>query len=125
MKRIMIVAILPIFILVLLNPQALASSKAIKQRMIKRLPEIKALKDQGIVGENNRGYLEFVGKKKAKAEVVQAENNDRQQVYRAIAKQQGTTVGLVGKHRAVQIANKARPNEWLQDANGKWYQKGK
>ncbi len=123
MKRIVIVAILPIFILVLLNTQALASSETIKQRMIKRLPEIKALKDQGIVGENNRGYLEFVGKKKAKAEVVQAENNDRKQVYSAIAKQQGTTVELVGKHRAVQIANKARPNEWLQDANGKWYQK--
>lgn len=33
-------------------------------------------------------------------------------------------IGLVvGKHRAIQIANKARPGEWLQDANGKWYKK--
>ncbi len=123
MKRITIVAMLLIFILGMLITQVNASSQAIKQRMIKRLPEIKALKDQGIVGENNKGYLEFVGPKKTKADVVKAENNDRKQVYQAIAKQQGTTVELVGKHRAVQIANKARPKDWLQDANGKWYQK--
>ena len=123
MKRITIVAMLLIFILGMLITHVNASSQAIKQRMIKRLPEIKALKDQGIVGENNKGYLEFVGPQKTKANVVKAENNDRKQVYQAIAKQQGTTVELVGKHRAVQIANKARPKDWLQDANGKWYQK--
>ncbi len=123
MKRIEMLAILPIFILVLSITHANASSKAIKQRMIKRLPEIKALKDQGIVGENNEGYLEFFGKKKVKAAVVEAENSDRKQVYQAIAKQQGTTVEVVGKHRAVQIANKARPSDWLQDADGNWYQK--
>ena len=123
MKRITIVAMLLIFILGMMITHVNASSKAIKQRMIKRLPEIKALKDQGIVGENNKGYLEFVGPKKTKANVVKAENNDRKQVYQAIAKQQGTTVELVGKHRAVQIANKARPKDWLQDADGKWYQK--
>ncbi len=123
MKRITIVAMLLIFILGMMITHVNASSKAIKQRMIKRLPEIKALKDQGIVGENNKGYLEFVGQKKAKADVVKAENNDRRQVYQAIAKQQGTTVEVVGKHRAVQIANKASPKDWLQDAEGKWYQK--
>ncbi len=123
MKGRIMAAMLPILILVMLISHANASSKGIKQRMIKRLPEIKALKDQGVVGENNKGFLEFVGKQKTKADVVQAENNDRKQVYRAIAKQQGTTVELVGKHRAVQIAKKARPKEWLQDANDKWYQK--
>jgi uncharacterized protein YdbL (DUF1318 family) len=123
MKRITVVAMLPVFILGMMITDANASSKAIKQRMIKRLPEIKALKDQGIVGENNKGYLEFVGSQKTKAAVVEAENNDRKQVYQAIAKQQGTTVEVVGQHRAAQIANKARPKEWLQDANGRWYQK--
>ncbi len=59
MKRITIVAMLLIFILGMMITHVNASSKAIKQRMIKRLPEIKALKDQGIVGENNKGYLEF------------------------------------------------------------------
>ncbi len=123
MKRKTIFAILPVFVLGILITNAYPASKEIKQRMIARLPVIKALKGQGIVGENNRGYLQFVGQKKEKEEVVTAENKDRKLVYKAIAKQQGTTAAVVGKHRAVQIANKARPGEWLQDANGKWYQK--
>lgn len=102
---------------------AFASGKEIRQRMIARLPAIKELKAKGIVGENNKGFLEFVGQNKEKQDVVAAENQDRAQVYTAIAKQQGTTAELVGTHRAVQIADKAQRGEWLQDANGKWYQK--
>ena len=123
MKRKTIFAILPVFVLGILITNAYPSSKEIKQRMIERLPVIKSLKDKGIVGENNKGYLEFVGKKKEKADVIKAENKDRKLVYKAIAKQQGTTAAVVGKHRAVQIANKAQLGEWLQDAKGKWYQK--
>ena len=123
MKRKTIIAILPVFLLGILITNAHSSAKAIKQRMIERLPVIKTLKDQGIIGENNNGYLEFVGKKKEKADVIDAENMDRKLVYEAIAKQQGTTVEVVGKHRAVQIAAKAQPGEWLQDAAGKWFKK--
>ncbi|MCK5484975.1 MAG: YdbL family protein [Desulfobacterales bacterium] len=95
----------------------------IKTRMKNRLPVIKELKAKGIVGEGNKGYLQFVGGNKAKADVVAAENKDRKTVYAAIAKQQGTTAELVGKRRAVQIAKKANPGEWVQDASGKWLQK--
>ena len=95
----------------------------IKARMKQRLPVIIALKAKGIVGENNAGYLEFIGAKKEKADVVAAENEDRQTVYAAIAKQQGTTVELVGKRRALQIAQKADKGEWIQDTSGKWLQK--
>jgi hypothetical protein len=42
-------------------------------------------------------------------------------VYSAIARQQGTTVELVGKLRAIQIAKKSRPGFWFQDENGNWY----
>lgn len=95
----------------------------IKARMKNRLPVIIELKAQGIVGENNQGYLEFIGGKKAKADVVAAENEDRKTVYEAIAKQQGTTAELVGKRRALQISQKAGPGEWVQDASGQWIQK--
>ena len=95
----------------------------IKSRMKQRLPLIIELKTKGIVGENSAGYLEFVGAKREKADVVAAENDDRQTVYEAIAKQQGTTAELVGKRRALQIAKKAAPGEWVKDANGKWIQK--
>jgi uncharacterized protein YdbL (DUF1318 family) len=95
----------------------------IKARMKNRLPVIKELKAKGIVGEGNKGYLQFVGGNKAKADVVAAENKDRKTVYAAIAKQQGTTTERVGKRRALQIAKKANKGEWVQDANGKWLQK--
>ena len=95
----------------------------IKVRMKNRLPVIKKLKAQGIVGEDNNGYLQFVGGNKTKADVVAAENKDRKTVYTAIAKQQGTTAELVGKRRALQIAKKANPGEWVQDAGGNWIQK--
>lgn len=95
----------------------------IKTRMKNRLPVIKELKAKGIVGEGNKGYLQFVGGNKAKADVVAAENKDRKTVYAAIAKQQGTTAELVGKRRAVQIAKKANKGEWVQDVSGKWLQK--
>jgi uncharacterized protein YdbL (DUF1318 family) len=123
MKLKKIIAIIAVFILGIMITDVYSASDSIKQRMISRLPVIKALKDQGIVGENNTGFLEFVGNRKEKADVVAAENQDRKLVYEAIAKQQGTTAEVVGKHRAIQIAGKAQTSEWLQDANGKWYQK--
>ena len=102
---------------------AFAGSAEIKAGMQARLPEIDALKAEGIVGENNSGYLEFVGGNRKNADVVNAENSDRKAVYTAIAKQQGTTADLVGKRRALQIRGIAGPGEWLQDDSGKWYRK--
>jgi uncharacterized protein YdbL (DUF1318 family) len=100
-----------------------ASADDIKARMKNRLPVIKELKAKGIVGEDNKGNLKFVGEKQANADVVAAENKDRKTVYEAIAKQQGSTAELVGKRRALQLAKKANKGEWVQDANGKWLQK--
>ena len=47
---------------------------------------------------------------------------DREKVYHAIAKQQGATVELVGQRRALQIAAKAKPGEWVQNKKGEWHQ---
>ena len=122
MKLKKVIALLSVFILGLLISNAY-SADSIKQRMIDRLPIIKDLKARGIVGENNLGFLEFIGDQKEKADVVKAENRDRKSVYDAIAKKQGTTADVVGKHRAAQIAGKAQAGQSLQDANGKWYKK--
>ncbi|MGD2150570.1 MAG: YdbL family protein [Desulfobacterales bacterium] len=102
---------------------AFAGSDNIKARMKARLPMIIALKSEGVIGENNKGYLEFMGGKQAQKDVIHAENIDRKHVYTAIAKQQRTSVDLVGKRRAKQIAKKAKPGQWIQDQSGKWYQK--
>ena len=100
-----------------------ALAESIKTRMKNRLPAIVALKDKGVVGENNRGYLQFPSSAKEKEDIVNAENADRKKVYAAIAKQQGATLEVVEKRRAMQIAQKAKPGHWLQDEAGKWYRK--
>jgi uncharacterized protein YdbL (DUF1318 family) len=122
MKLKKVLTVLSVFILGILISDAY-SSDGIKKRMIDRLPISKDLKARGIVGENNLGFLEFIGDQKEKADVVKAENRDRKSVYDAIAKKQGTTAEVVGKHRAAKIAGKAPAGQMLQDANGKWYKK--
>ncbi|BBO91264.1 YdbL family protein [Desulfosarcina ovata] len=102
---------------------AVAFGGGIKDRMKERLPEIIKLKAAGVIGEDNQGYLAFVGGKQQQQALVDAENQDRKRVYDAIAKQQGTTADLVGQRRALQIAEKAKPGEWIQNAGGKWIQK--
>ena len=73
-------------------------------------------------GKNEKFCGDQYGKKE-KEDVVAAENADRRDVYKAIAKQQGATVEVVGKRRALQIAEKASPGEWIQDKSGQWIKK--
>lgn len=123
MKNKIFTTIVSIVIVSFLFSNASAFGESIKARMKARLPVIAELKDKGVVGEDKNGYLQFVGQKKEKKDVIAAENADRQKVYSQIAKQQGTTAQLVGERRALQIAKKAKPGTWLQDQSGKWYQK--
>lgn len=96
---------------------------AIKDRMLARLPVINELKAQGLVGENNQGLLEFRTAQKPQADVVNAENQDRKEVYKAIAARQKTTPEFVGQARAAQIAGKESSGTWVQGADGAWKQK--
>ena len=97
-------------------------SASIKERMAERIPAITSLKDSGVVGENNKGYLEFRAAKKSEA-LVQDENNDRGLVYNAIAKQQGVSADLVGARRAKMIAQQGNTGQWFQNNDGSWYKK--
>lgn len=95
----------------------------IKTRMHDRLPAILSLKSAGVIGENNQGYLSILKPPIDQEIIVTEENNDRRIIYEAIARKQGTTSELVGRRRALQIAEKADSGVWLQDDNGNWYQK--
>ena len=95
----------------------------IKERMKQRLPVIVDLKAKGIVGESNKGYLAFVTGKRAQKSVIAEENKDRKKIYGHIAKQQKVALGLVEQRRAKQIANRAKPGEFIQKPNGSWYKK--
>ena len=102
---------------------AAQSLDAVKARMLQRVAAIDQLKDQGVVGENRHGLLEFVGAKQLQASLVAAENRDREIVYNTIAKQTGAPTAEVGRRRARQIADNARPGDYLQNAAGQWKQK--
>jgi uncharacterized protein len=122
----MIVKIATVLLLVgicLWVAHGVAAAEDIKEQMKARLPTIVDLKERGIAGENNQGYLEFRTNTKEREDVVAAENRDRRQVYGAIAAEQGTTEQLVGQRRAAQIAQKAAPGQWIQDPSGSWHQK--
>jgi len=123
MKKQHLFLMLPAAIALLLWFSLSIAADGIKERMAARLPEIVMLKDKGVIGEDNKGYVQFVGAVREKAGLVEAENADRVQVYQAIAQQQGTTVDLVGQRRAQQIKDIAQPGHWLQDDKGGWYKK--
>ena len=100
-----------------------AGAQDIKERMKQRLPVIVELKAQGIVGENNQGYLAFVSGKKIQQALVESENQDRKSIYTQIAKQQNTSLDLVEKRRAMALADRAIPGEFIQKPDGTWIQK--
>ena len=96
---------------------------AVRQQMRQRLPEIDALKAEGVIGEDNRGFVAMRGSKAGADAVVSAENADRRVVYASIAKQTGSTPEAVGKARARQIAAQSAAGVWVQGEDGRWYQK--
>ncbi|QSH40876.1 YdbL family protein [Lentisphaerota bacterium ZTH] len=98
-------------------------AKEIKARMKARLPQLEVLKQQGVIGENNKGYLEVLKTDDEAKKLVEAENKDRKVVYTAIARQQKVSVEMVGKRRALMIAKRAPKGQMLQGPKGKWYSK--
>lgn len=123
MRNINRLTILTLILLAFISTTTTSFASSIKDRMITRLPTIKALKVSGAVGEDNKGLLYIRDKNHPDIAVVQAENADRQKVYSIIAKKQGTSPAFVGMRRASQISAKAKVGEWLQDKAGNWHQK--
>ena len=100
-----------------------AHSATVKERMAGRIPAINTLKDQGAIGENNKGFLEFRSDSKPQEQLITDENKDRALVYEAIGKKQGASSSAVGQRRAKQIVGIGKPGHWFQKADGTWYKK--
>lgn len=111
------------FCLLVASSLALAGEAEIKARMLERLPVINDYKAQGIVGEDNQGFLHVMGIAGEWSDVVAAENEDRKIVYQAIARKTGAVVEIVGLRRALQIRESALPGTWIQADDGKWMKK--
>lgn len=116
---------LPILVVIfsLLFTGSTIYAASLKDRMADRIPSINALKDNGLIGENNTGLLEYRSGQKPDQATIQDENTDRQTVYAAIAKKEGVSPTLVGQRRAKMIADNGKSGHWYQAANGQWYQK--
>ncbi len=97
---------------------------ALRARMQERLPQLDALKAQGVIGETNDGYVATrVANNKAAETLVAAENVDRKAVYEAIARRTESDHETVGKIRARQIAENSAVGVWIQSSTGKWEMK--
>jgi uncharacterized protein len=100
-----------------------ASAGQLQDRMKARLPEIVALKSNGVIGETYQGYLEFVGANRDGADIVAAENADRTTLYTAIAKKTGATVEQVGSRAALKWKENLAAGEYFKNPDGNWIQK--
>jgi uncharacterized protein YdbL (DUF1318 family) len=104
-------------------PVQAGNIQQVKAAMKARIPELNHLKQKGIIGEDNRGFLAFRGSSREGADIVAAENRDRQTVYRAIAAKTGASPDDVGRRRAKKIAEIAPRGVWIQAPDGRWYRK--
>ncbi len=107
----------------LLSFSVAAYAEDLKAGFRARKPTIDSLKDRGIVGENNRGFLEFVGPNKEGVNIIQEDNAARGKVYNQIGQRTGSAPDEVGRQRSLQIINRAKKGHILQDPSGRRFRK--
>lgn len=100
-----------------------AFADSIQDRMTQRLPQIVALKNKGIIGETNTGYLGFVTAKKEKQDVVAAENKDRKAAYTLIAKKTKESIQFIQRRRAASLFANGTRGHYYQNQAGAWIKK--
>lgn len=97
---------------------------AIQERMKGRIAQVDEMKLAGVVGENNKGFLEQrAALNPAQTGVLTAENTDRRALYNLLAGRLGLSVAVVGEQRASNVRERSAPGVWLQGADGAWYKK--
>lgn len=101
-----------------ITPQVQTALEARKARYNR----IQELKQSGIIGENNKGYVSALESNNAARQIVDEENQNRRVIYYAIAEQNG----LEGKEEIVEKVfaeikrEKASSGEMIQLPTGDW-----
>lgn len=102
-----------------MTPQVQAALEGRKQRFA----QLKSLKAQGVLGENNRGYVEVLGASADARALVDEENRDRKAIYEAIVVQnnlgKGALITVEGVFAEVQ-RQKASAGDRIQNQSGEW-----
>lgn len=97
---------------------------AITRSIKERLPQVDAMKREGLVGESNAGYLAPRGDLSPEQQkILEEENSDRRSLYEIVARRAGTEVTVVEENRAKQIRERSPRGIWLQSPEGRWFQK--
>ena len=121
-RRVFIATLIAVF---LLPATSLFAAEAKKEELQKRFKarygQIQQLKKEGVIGETDEGFVDFVGEKKS-ADLVDQENADRKALYALIAKDTGESADTVARHNAQRNFDKAKSGEYLR-VDGKWKKK--
>ncbi len=90
-----------------------------------RYEELVSLKKAGLVGENNRGYVEPFSERQDVLKLVVDENHDRTIIYTTIAQQNGLLGALATIERvfAQEQRDRAQPGVKIQNGDGSWVTK--
>lgn len=91
-----------------------------------RYYQLQTLKQEGVIGENNKGYVTALGGTAATASMTADENQDRRIIYEALAEQNklGNT-GLLEVQKAFAEVQreKAASGDMIQSPSGDWEKK--
>jgi uncharacterized protein YdbL (DUF1318 family) len=102
-----------------MTPQVQSALDGRKQRFA----QLKSLKAQGVLGENNRGYVEVLGAAADARALADDENRDRKAIYEAIVVQnnlgKGALATVEGVFAEVQ-RQKASAGDRIQSQSGEW-----
>jgi uncharacterized protein len=87
-----------------------------------RREQLNTLKQQGVIGETNRGYVEVLSPSAEADSVAQDENRDRKVIYETIARQHNLTgeIGTIEKVFAQEQRDRAQSGDKVQDEGGRW-----
>lgn len=90
-----------------------------------RFEQLRALKANGAIGENNHGYVDALGGGSAVQSLATAENSDRRVIYTTIGEQNGLTDALttIESVFAQVQRDKAESGDKIQTEDGQWVSK--
>ena len=90
-----------------------------------RFDKLSALKAKGIIGENNRGYVEALASDPEAKGLTDQENQDRKVIYTVIEKQNNLSdaLDMIEKAFAETQRERAASGEKVQNPDGSWVTK--
>jgi len=88
-----------------------------------RFDQLKEFKRQGVIGENNKGYVELLVENTEAKNLVEAENKDRRFIYTTIVQQNNLSADALSTVESVfaQVQrDKASTGDKMQGTDGVW-----